>query len=816
MKSLRFLTVLILALFVTTTNAQIQLSDSDYTSSNPLDCGAINPITLNFSDGAGNYAANTNDTLVMCPDLTQGTKVSIAFAVNIGYVFDIDASDTIYVYDGPNTSSPLIGAYNSATNPTGVFVQASWANTSGCLTIVFISNGSVQGQGWEAHAACDNPPQPFFPHIEAFKNGTGTNVLNPLDTGYVDVCFGDSILFVAKPTFPYSLEETGYGYSQNAGNCTYEWTIGSVGQFNNDSIWFTPPARSGYYVDLRITDIFPQIERITCKVRVSQQPIFAGTGPVEDSVCLGENTILLGGVTPTDTVGIAIPEGQFAIGGIFAGLTFLPDGSGSAYSTTITISGFDDTTTFTDPCDLEQLVLDIEHSYIGDLEIELTCPNGQSVSIMNAYNQTPFGWSELVPGGCGNGISTFLGNDTNLDGGAPGSPVWTYTFSDCNASQGSICDELGNTVTNDYGFTSMDTTGVYNFDGSLNSLVGCPINGNWVITVQDNQGIDDGYIFQWGLYFDASLYPDNESYYNYVVSDFWTDDPTIVSGQSDTLIIIQPDLPGTYDYTYNVVDDYGCPYDTTVTLVVRPLPVIFTDTIVCGTSFNVSGTQVSVNSEGGQWYSPDSDITFSPSATNLNPTIIPDDIGGPPHEIYFVDNGCEDTLMATVTFPDSVLVQLTDAENCVGSVVTITPEDENSSIVDYVWSTGQITGTIQHTVAGVPEVLSVTASNYCYDSTFTVNVDPIFCDITAPNIIVLSSTAGNAAFFVQYDGIKEFECSIINRWGNLMYEYFDPAGQWDGKVNGNPVDEGTYYYIIRAVFESGDEVKKHGFVQVKH
>ncbi len=792
----------------------ITLSDPDYNASNPLNCAVINPVTLNFSDGSGNYGANINDTLVLCPDLNQGTKVSIAFAVNIGYVFDIHSSDTLYVYDGPNTSAPLIGAYNSATNPTGVFVQASWSNPSGCLTLVFISNGADQGQGWEAHAACDDPPQPFFPHIEAFKNGQGSNVLNPIDTGYVDVCFGDSILFVAKPTFPYAFEATGYGYPQNVNNCTYNWTIGGVGQFANDSIWFKPPARSGYYVDLRITDIFPQIERITCKVRVSQQPIFAGTGPLEDSVCLGENTVLIGGVTPTDTVGINIPEGQFAIGGIFAGLTFLPDGSGAAYSTSIAITGFDDTTTFQDPCDLEQLVLDIEHSYIGDLEIELTCPNGQSVAIMNAYDDTPFGWTPLTPGGCGNGIGTFLGNDTNDDGGAPGSPVWTYTFSSCNATQGSICNEQTNTITNDYGFTSMDTTGIYDFDESLNSLIGCPINGNWTITVQDNQGIDDGYIFQWGLYFDASLYPDNEGYNNYVVSDFWSNDPSIISGQTDTLIVIQPNTPGYTYYTYNVVDDFGCPYDTTVSLFVRSLPSIFSDTIVCDTMFVVQGTQAF---SGGVWSCQDG-ITFFPSDQALNPTMKPfPGIGGPPHVIYFVDNGCQDTLSATVTFPGLAYTEVLDTAICSGSSYTIYAQ-QNPTVDSFIWTdvSGNQIGTGPSLNISAEGEYIVTGYNVCYEDKDTATIDVKFCDITAPNIIVLSSGVGNNAFFVVYEGIKEFECSILNRWGNLIYEYFDPAGKWDGTSNGKVVDEGTYYYIIKAVFESGEEIKKHGFVQVKH
>ena len=70
-------------------------------------------------------------------------------------------------------------------------------------------------------------------------------------------------------------------------------------------------------------------------------------------------------------------------------------------------------------------------------------------------------------------------------------------------------------------------------------------------------------------------------------------------------------------------------------------------------------------------------------------------------------------------------------------------------------------------------------------------------------------------FFVEYDGIAEFECVILNRWGNIIYTFTDPAGSWDGKSeNGTLVTEGTYFYRINAKFEGGEEVKKHGFVYV--
>lgn len=800
---------------------QMLLTGPDFPQSSPLNCAAIIPPAggTNFSDGPANYLPNMDEILTLCPDLTQGSKVSIAFATNIGFTFNIDPTDTLYIYDGPSIASPLLGAYNSGTNPNGFFVQASFQNNpTGCLTLRFRSNGAAEGTGWDANIACGNPQQPFFPHMHAYVNGTGPDALSPADTGYVDVCYGDSILFVADPAFPYALEVTNTGYSQTASNCAYQWTIGGIGQFNNDSVWFTPPARAGYFVDLRITDIFPQIKRITAKVRVSQLPNFAGTGPFQDTVCLGQNTFLIGGVTPQDTVGVDIPGGEFEIGGIFAGLTFLPDGSGVQYQTNIGITGFDDTTTISGASDFDQMCIDIEHSYIGDLEIALTCPNGTTVSIMNAYNQTPFGWNELVPGGCGNGIGTFLGNDTNLDGGAPGSPVWTYCFSPTQATLGTICTEnaAGNTIINDYGFPSMNPNGVYLPDGDFNNFIGCPVNGNWTITVQDNQGIDDGYIFQWGIYFNQSLYPEQEGYQNTVVTDNWTNSPSIISGQNDTAIVIQPITPGTSFYTYNVVDDFGCHYDTTVTLEVLPLPVIFTDTVTCNLFLQVSNTS---SYNGGVWAAADTAIHFS-NNTVENPIIITTTPGI--YAVTYTDNACNNVLTANIEFPPYVYVDIVDSTICMGATIDLVAASINSGNmqngynppIQLVWNDGSTDNFIVVDQAGQ---YYVTATNVCHASSDTSIVSFKPCDIEVPNIISLNSLVGNNLFTIDHEGVQEFECVILNRWGNVIYSFTDPTGSWDGKTSeGKLVEEGTYFWRIFATFDGGIEIKKHGFVYVEY
>ena len=813
--------ILFVFAFISSVNAQVTLTltGPDYNSTNPLNCSGIVPTGgTNFIDGAGNYAPNMNETLVLCPDLTQGSKVSIAFATNIGFEWDVHPTDTLYIYDGASTAAPLLGAYNSGTNPVGLFAQASWNNPTGCLTLRFKSNGANEGTGWVANVACGNPPQPIVPHVEAFKNGGGNNIMNPLDTGFVDLCPGDSVLLKALPGFPYSLENTNTGYSQTNNNCTFTWTIGGVGQFTGDQIWFSPNANTGYYVDLAVTDQFPQTIHSNFKIRVSIPPIFAGTGPLEDTVCLGQNSYLVGGVTAQDTVGIEIPGGTFQIGGSFAGLTFLPDGAGQAYQTDIPMSGFDSTAVISSGADIEQICLDIEHSFIGDLEIALTCPNGTTVSIMNTYSGNP-SWGALVPGGCSGG-GTFLGNDTNIDGGNPGSPVWSYCFSPTNNTFNTICAEnaAGNTVINDYGNTSMNPNGVYLPDGDFNQFAGCPINGNWTITVQDNQGIDDGYIFSWGIYFNASLYPESEGYQNYIATESWASDPTIISGQNDTLIVIQPSVAGITNYTYNVTDNFGCNYDTTVSFVVLPRPAIFSDTAICHYSYFVGNT---TSYAGGQWYALDTAIHFLPNTFVDNPEIMTYNMGGV-FPVFYVDNACQDTITSSIEFMPYVYTAILDSAICQGSSLWLNPYVINTPPLQSGYSP-PINGQWWDGSTEVPRLVSeagnyiYTAQNSCNTISDTANITYKPCDITAPNIVVLSSQTGNEAFFVNYEGIASFNCTILNRWGNVIFEYTNPAEKWYGKTtSGEIVEEGTYFYRIDATLDGGIELQKHGFVVLKY
>ena len=816
-----FFTLLVL-LFLSLAFGQgsVNMGDPGYPENAPIDCNTFGIVGTNFFDPGGaaiNYPGNFNDTTVFCPDLTLGTKVTLTFAINAGFSFDVHGSDSIYVYDGPTTNAPLLGVHNSDTDPTGFAYQASWDNPSGCLTVVFITDGANEGAGWQANVQCGNQYQPFEPHIEAYINGQGDNALNPLDTGFVDVCFGDSILFVAKPIFPNSLETTGYGYSQDINsNISIEWEITDGGTYpSNDSIWFTPPARAGYLVDLKLTDQFPLTERGRCKVRVSLLPTFAGTGPLEDSVCLGLNTTLVGGVTTQDTVGIDIPAGTFELGGNFAGLTYLPDGSGQQYTAPINISGFPQGATITDLSDLNQVCITMEHSYLGDLEIWLECPSGQIVPLVNSYG------AGAIPGGTSGG-GTYLGHPIDDSGGGGPGIGWEYCFSSSfNTINGSMTQNLGNTVAVPNqpplsGGNSINPNDTYQPEVPFTDFSGCPINGVWTIHVQDNLGIDDGYIFEWGLYFDASFFPGLGSYNTIADTSWWNNDPTIVSDQNDTLIIVQPNQVGIYPYTFNMVDNFGCHYDTTVQFVVLPLAEIFEDTLACDFQFWVEGT---TSFAGGAWSAVDTNISFSDANTD-NPVIYSSLPGIFP--VMFTDNQCNYEDTAFIEFPPFISVFLPDTTLCIGSEYTIYPFYDNvypmqegyNPTINYYWEDG-VTDFVR--TVGNEGNYVMFIENACYSKSDTTTFTYKPCDIEAPNVITVNDDGTNEVFQVEYAGLEEFNCVILNRWGNKVYEYSDPSGGWDGTVNGKRVTDGVYFYKLSARFEgTEDKIYKHGIIHVIH
>ena len=182
-------------------------------------------------------------------------------------------------------------------------------------------------------------------------------------------------------------------------------------------------------------------------------------------------------------------------GAIFdAGATFLPDGNGVAYETSVVLSGFGAGQTLTDIHQLQSVCMNMEHSFIGDLRITLRSPNGTEVILKQQPGGSKTNMGEPVATGP---------NDTQSQNITPGIG-YDYCFN-ANPTFGTMVTE-----SNTYDYTYISTTGLtltdkylpagsYTSYQPLSNFIGTPLNGTWTLKVIDDIPNNNGYIFNWSI-----------------------------------------------------------------------------------------------------------------------------------------------------------------------------------------------------------------------------------------------------------------------------------------------------------------------------
>ncbi len=91
------------------------------------------------------------------------------------------------------------------------------------------------------------------------------------------------------------------------------------------------------------------------------------------------------------------------------------------------------------------------------------------------------------------------------------------------------------------------------------NLIGCPMNGNWMLTILDHFMIDNGFLFSWGITLTDSLTPTSWNYDIQVDSVLFMGEQ-IIQVDPFTATINLPNL-GNYPYQVKVVDEFGCNYN---------------------------------------------------------------------------------------------------------------------------------------------------------------------------------------------------------------------------------------------------------------
>lgn len=487
-----------------------------------------------FTDSGGltgDYSNGEDSVITFCsPFATDDMQVTFnSFALASG--------DLMFVYDGDSTSAPLLGVFLGANSP-GI-VLASAANTSGCLTFRFRSDSSNVSTGWEATVACIDNCQTITTSVVSVPAPDADNIIR--------ICQGETINFTGSANF--SVDGTGAIYEFILSDGTSVTGLTASETFAGPGI---------YRVDFTATDPTGCRDRSIgdssdVLIQVSTTPDFTGTQAADTSICFGESTDITGMVETTEFFADVAPP--------ITGQTFLPDGSGVAYQTCIDVSGFNVGTTFQSSSDLVSVFINMEHSYMGDLDIVLTAPDGTQVRFLTFPNS---------------GGGRFLGQALDDGTNTPGVGL-DYFF-----TEGGTATATLDGSTPSVGFGGIMPSGDYLPEDPFSNFIGSPLNGLWCLDIVDNLSIDNGYIFEWGINFNPAIIPTAGSYEPGEVTEAWAANSDI-SATNGNVITVTPTVSGQSCYDFEFTDSFGCSYIETVCIDVAPEVATATpnDIIVC-------------------------------------------------------------------------------------------------------------------------------------------------------------------------------------------------------------------------------------------
>ncbi|MFM8596056.1 MAG: gliding motility-associated C-terminal domain-containing protein [Flavobacteriales bacterium] len=261
------------------------------------------------------------------------------------------------------------------------------------------------------------------------------------------------------------------------------------------------------------------------------------------------------------------------------------------------------------------------------------------------------------------------------------------------------------------------------------------------------------------------------------------------------------------NYWVTVIDQIGCADSTQIIVDSIPAPVSpMLDTVLCNLTLQVFGV---VTYTGSNWTSNSNLISFSDDSA-ANPLITADTAG-----VYLInmqDSICGFNQTFSLTFVADPYTSINDTTLCIGETATLAAIVQPQN-VSYAWNTGSTSSTIQVTTTG-PYIVATT--NMCGVSIDTALVDFYFCDIEFPNVFTPNGDGSNDYFqMLFYGGLATFECIIVNRWGNTIRTFTNPAFQWDGTdENGDALEEGVYFYIAKTITNANQEIEKQGLVHL--
>lgn len=518
----------------------------------------------------------------VCPEEKNAGFYSL---ISANTFFDNDGgANTLSFYSGEDDNGEVLAEGDEMVN----FLVKS-KDPSGCITIVWTTNNNANNGGSiDLNLDCTFNCKSIKSNVTSIRDAVSGEeyVLGEP----IFITKGDELTFSAEGIYGNQADATNpinnYNtYEQSDDDSEFVWFFGfgnwsSTGQKGENEINHIFDQSGVYNIELFIKDqnigtasgseeLFecistnPVNQQIVVK---DQKPVFSLPNS-EIDVCVGEDLEII--KQPMNEEHITGECESYA----YASEVFIPDGTGVEIYASTLINCFDADYTM-GVGDLESVEIELEHSYVGDLAIDLIAPNGETINLLlpNDQNGSYFGEPYFF---------NQNGNQTDQDNANPQSGNgYTYYWKDQQGIELWNEDFVGGGVTYDNSYEEF--TEFESAEDFVN-LAGSSVNGIWRLRISDNVQRDNGYLFRFKMNFSPDVPIKNMSFSTQISENGWdfTENPEL--NQSGDRINISTAERAEYEFTY--FENYTNNTGVTQNFIVR----VHDNTLHAGGDIDVAG-----------------------------------------------------------------------------------------------------------------------------------------------------------------------------------------------------------------------------------